>query len=675
MRQELLIEIFSEEIPAQLHRRAISDSAAVFTSILKSYGASFSSVTSFVSPRRITLRVQLLVQRTKDISEQKRGPKISAPQVAIDGFLKSNQKEKSDLIELDGYYYLHVEIEGREIKTLIGDMIEDFILKMPWPKSMRWYLNDQKTLSAFWIRPIRSILCIYDDEPIEVYVESVGITTCDYTYGHRFLAPGKLEIIDFEDYFEKLAKSYVALDYFKKREYIFKEITKLAATMDLCVAQDDDLLDEVAGLVEYPFVHIGTIEEKFMKLPDAVLSTSMKVHQKYFALIYQDSVVSPFFGAVTNIPNTDVMRIGMDRVLKARLSDAAFFYKEDLDVTLEAFAQRLSNVVFHERLGSIVQKIDRMMSIANTRDEHRAIALCKADLPTQMIGEFPELQGVMGEIYARQQGETQSVSLAIREHYKPTSASDNLPSSLTGARIAFFDKVDTLVGLLGVGIHPTGSKDPFALRRTALGIIRILCDFEKDVLCGETLSWYIITLITAYSDQGVALAPTTLADVQRFAIERLKTHMEDKLGIDPDVIEAVIHSYNSLEFNYKAAIEKANVLSALIPTPEFQMVKEAYRRASGVIIERQRLPQDSVASLEFENIHMTNLRNSVMKQEKLPQDFDVSVRTARALLDACDNVLINDADAAVRKRNILLLNQFVMLIDTNFGVLSFLRSS
>jgi glycyl-tRNA synthetase beta chain len=399
----------------------------------------------------------------------------------------------------------------------------------------------------------------------------------------------------------------------------------------------------------------------------------MKVHQKYFALIYQDSVVSPFFGAVTNIPHTNIMRRGMDRVLRARLSDAAFFYREDLDVTLEAFAQRLSNVVFHEKLGSMAQKVDRMMSIANTRDEHRAIALCKADLPTQMIGEFPELQGVMGEIYAQQQGEARAVSLAIREHYKPGGAADNLPSSITGARIAFFDKLDTLVGLLGVGIRPTGSKDPFALRRTALGIIRILCDFGGDVLCGETLSWYIITLITAYSDQGVALSPATLADVQKFTIERLKTYMADKLLFDLDIIEAVIHSFNSLEFNYRAAIEKARVLRDLLPTSAFMMVKEAYKRADGFIGERRTPMQDSVDSSEFESIYMTNLRNSVMKQEKLPHDFEVSARAARALLDACEYVLINDQDAAIRRKNMLLLNQFVKLIDANFGVLSFLQ--
>ena len=367
MQQELLLEFFTEEIPSRFQKKAISDAKDIFTKILNNYGAEFSDVDTYVSARRIAIRVQHLCKNTKDLFEEKRGPKISAPENAINGFLNSNGKEKSDLIERDGYYYLNIETKGIDITKIMSEMIEDFISTMPWQKSMRWYIEEEKSLSAFWVRPIRSILCMYGGSVIETYIKSIGITTCDYTFGHRFLSSEKIRVFDFDDYIAKLEKNYVILDFFKKREYIDRELTQRAAAMGLCLRIDLDLLDEVTGLVEYPFIHIGTIEEKFMKLPPVVLSTSMKVHQKYFTLTYPDSVIAPFFGTVTNVPGTELMYEGLDRVLRARLSDAMFFYKEDADATLEAFTRRLSNVVFHEKLGSMAQKIDRMMSIQTQR--------------------------------------------------------------------------------------------------------------------------------------------------------------------------------------------------------------------------------------------------------------------------------------------------------------------
>ena len=669
MKQELLLEFFSEEIPARFQKKAIADSKNVFTKILNDCGAEFSEIETYVSPRRITIRVLQLSQNTKDISEEKRGPKVTAPENAITGFLKSNGKVKKDLIERDGYYYLAIETKGLPISELIGSMIEDFIAQMPWQKSMRWYLEKEKSLSAFWVRPLRSIMCIYGGNVIETYIKSVGLTTCDNTYGHHFLSSEKIRVFDFADYIDKLEKNYVILDFFKKREYIDREMTQRAAAMGLCLRVDTDLLDEVTGLVEYPFIHIGTIEEKFMELPPIVLSTSMKVHQKYFTLTYPDSVIAPFFGTVTNVPGTEIMHEGLDRVLRARLSDAMFFYKEDADVTLEAFAQRLSNVIFHEKLGSMAQKIDRMMSIANSREEHRTIALCKADLMTQMVGEFPELQGFMGEIYAKVQGEDPEVCKAIKEHYKPNGANDSLPESRTGARVAFFDKLDTLVGFIGVGIYPTGSKDPFALRRAALCIVRLLCDFKEDILEREKLSWYIETLMTSYSEQGIALDPETLTEVEGFIVERLKVYMADKLGIDAEIVESVISSFDGLDFDYKAAITKAEKLFGLSKLETFEIVREAYKRATGVIGE-ENIKHATLESLSFNDENMANVKEILSKLQKSNgEEFEIFVQASEAVLKACDNVLINDPNEETKKRNLQLFNIFLELVQKHIGII------
>lgn len=669
MKQELLLEFFSEEIPARFQKKAISDAKNVFSKILNNYGAEFSEIDAYISSRRITIRVQHLCRNTKDLFEEKRGPKVSAPENAINGFLKSNGKEKSDLSERDGYYYLNLETKGLDITKIMPEMIEDFIANMPWQKSMRWYIEEEKSLSPFWVRPIRSILCIYAGNSIETYIKSVGITTCDYTFGHRFLSSEKIKVFDFDDYIGKLEKNYVILDFFKKREYIDREMTQSAAAMGLCLRIDPDLLDEVAGLVEYPFIHIGTIDEKFMKLPPVVLSTSMKVHQKYFTLTYPDSIIAPFFGTITNVPGTDVMHEGLDRVLRARLSDAMFFYKEDTDATLEAFTQRLSNVVFHEKLGSMAQKIDRMMSISNTKEEHRTVALCKADLMTQMVGEFPELQGIMGEIYATVQEEEPEVSTAIREHYKPLGASDGLPETRIGARVALFDKLDTLVGFLGVGIYPTGSKDPFALRRAALCVVRLLCDFDEDILENEKLSWYIETLITSYSDQGVALESETLPEVEKFIIDRLKVYMSDKLEIDSEIVESVISSFDHLDFDYKLAISKARKLFDLTKLEEFQIVKDAYKRAVGVLGNAE-IESTSIEDLFFKDENMLNLQNNILiLQSTTTDNFDLFLSSSKSILSACDNVLINDPNLEIKTRNLQLFKKFIELIDKNIGVL------
>ncbi len=665
---ELLIELFTEDIPAKLHKRAISDAKLTLSKILAKYKAEYDSIETYISPRHLAIRVIGLNGTTKSISTSKRGPKVNADSKIIECFLQANNKTLEELEVKDNYYYVNNTTEGSNIESIIKDIIEQFINTMPWPKSMHWSLENSDELSTFWIRPIRSIICIYNNKTINCNIESLGIVTNNYTRGHRFLSNNKFEVLNFEDYKNKLEQNYVMIDFYNKRAYIEREMTQKAAAMGLLVKNDESLLDEVAGLVEYPFIYIGNIDEKFMGLPMEVLSTSMKVHQKYFTLTYPDSTIAPFFITVTNVPETEIMHDGFERVLRARLSDAMFFYKEDTDVTLEAYAQRLSNIVFHEKLGTISQKINRLMSIANSTEEHRVISLCKADLVTQMVGEFPELQGIMGDIYAKAQGESNDISIPIREHYKPLGAKDNLPKTFTGARVSFFDKLDTLVGFIGAGIKPTGSKDPFALRRAALSIIRLILDSQHDVLEDTDLSWYIETLIESYAEQGIALSHTTIDEVNNFLIDRLAVYLSNKLNINTDICWQVIESYDPLKLNYKIIKDRIIKLNEYYKNDKFEIVENAYKRVNGILNNNELDYKDvKLEEINTENDYMNKLKNALIEINNKQLDINDFINISEIALDVCENVLINDEDESIKNNNLALLSKYSHLIKSELG--------
>ena len=664
---ELLIELFTEDIPAKLQKKAIIDSKITFAKILDEYKAEYDNIETYISPRHLAVRVINLHNKTKSINTSKRGPKVSADSKIIECFLQANNKKLEELEVKDDYYFVNNTQEGCNIESILQNIIEKFIDTMPWPKSMHWSIENSNELSTFWIRPIRSIICIYNSKTIECNIKSVGITTSNYTYGHRFLSDNKIEVLNFEDYKNKLEKNNVIIDFYSKRSYIEREMTQKAAAMGLLVKNDETLLDEVTGLVEYPFVHIGNIDEKFMVLPMEVLSTSMKVHQKYFTLTYPDSTIAPFFITVTNVPETNVMHEGFERVLRARLSDAMFFYKEDTDVTLEAYAQRLSNIVFHEKLGTMSQKIDRLMSIANSTEEHRVISLCKADLVTQMVGEFPELQGIMGDIYAKAQGESIDISTPIREHYKPLGAKDSLPSTFTGSRVSFFDKLDTLVGFIGAGIKPTGSKDPFALRRAALSIIRLILDSNHDVLEDTELYWYIETLIESYAEQGIALSHNTIEEVSLFLIDRLAVYLSDKLNINADICWQVIESYEPLKLDYRIVKDKIIKLNEYYKNEKFEIVENAYKRVNGILDSEEIDNNIDILQINTDNEYMIKLKDKLIELQDKQLDISDFIDISKITLNVCENVLINDEDLNIKTNNLILLNKYSQLIKSELG--------
>jgi len=517
---ELLIEIFSEEIPARMQLQAESDFKTLWEAALTKKNASFGSIETYVAPQRLVVCVAGLESVTKGTNETRRGPKTTAPEAALAGFLKSTGKTKDQLTEKDGYFYAEISEPGKPITEFLPEMLNEVIDAMPWPKTMRWYNHQTKGMSKPWIRPVRSILCVYDGKPVNFNVAGFGVNASGTTRGHRFLAPGALTISSFSDYKKQLEKSFVILDHLERQTMIKKLISDQATVKGLQLKDDQGLLEEVAGLVDYPFAHLGKIEEKFMHLPDVVLSTSMKVHQKYFTIVDSKSEIAPFFGVVTNVPakaDDRTMLDGLERVLRARLADASFFYESDKD-TWGNNRNKLFKLIFHAKLGTAAGQVSRLEFLMETRDGRRAATLCKSDLLTEMVREFPELQGIMGEIYATIQGEKPEVAAALREYYLPQGPSDPCPTAPISVELGLWSRLDTLFGFIGIaGIKPTGSKDPFALRRAAIGILRI-CDVNDYDL---DLPKRLYRIQKLYEDQDMPVLPNGIENVLNFINERI----------------------------------------------------------------------------------------------------------------------------------------------------------
>lgn len=547
---ELLIELFSEEIPARMQLQAASDFKRLFAEQLKQAQLEWDTIDTFVGPRRLTLAGKNIPTQQQDRSEERRGPRVDAPPKAIEGFLKSAGLSSIDDCEQretpkGTFLFATQHIKGEQFRDLIPDMLNTIIKSFPWPKVMRWGGNAQS-----WVRPLHSILCLFDDQVVPGQLD-LGETKIDFgdtTVGHRFMAPDVLTITSFADYKEKLEKASVIVDHNRRKSLIQEQIQQLAEEHNLVVHVDPKLLDEVTGLVEWPQTILGNIEPEFMSLPREVLVTSMRVHQKYFALENTKGDLAPHFIVVTNVKAQDggaTLVKGNERVLRARLADAQFFYDQDRKQTLEDHGKGLEGVIFHAQLGSMGEKIARMEVLAgqlassmsaDLTQAQRAARLCKNDLVTEMVGEFPELQGTMGAYYATHDGAADEVAQAIADHYKPRGPQDNLPTDSVGDVVSLADKLDTLVGFFAIGIKPTGAKDPYALRRAALGIIRI-AERHQELNLFEQLS-------AAYDLYAKANLPDLqpkdpiVEDLKTFVLDRLKVYWRDQ-GQRHDHIAAV----------------------------------------------------------------------------------------------------------------------------------------
>jgi len=492
---DLLLELFSEEIPARMQARAAADLCKLVTDRLVDSGLLYDGARAFVTPRRLALAVQGVPARQPDTREEKKGPRVGAPPAAIAGFLKSaglksigEAKVQPD--KKGDFYVAMVEKPGRHAIEIISEILPDVIEKFPWPKSMRWGARSAQADALSWVRPLHSIVAMFGpetEEPDVVPFSAGGIAAGNQTRGHRFMAPQPFTVRRMADYLQKLDKAKVVPDAERRRDIILSEAKQLAFAQGLELLEDDDLLAEVAGLVEWPVVLMGSFDVGFLHIPEEVIRATIRNNQKCFVLRdpAHAKLVDKFI-LVANIEADDngkAIIAGNERVIHARLSDAKFFYETDLKTRLEDRQLKFKNIVFHEKLGTQWERIERIERLAaelaplvgaDVEKARRAARLCKADLLTEMVGEFPELQGTMGKYYAEEQGEDEAVAHAIEDHYRPEGPDDFVPSDPVSIAVALADKLDTLVGFWTIAEKPTGSKDPFALRRAALGVIRII---------------------------------------------------------------------------------------------------------------------------------------------------------------------------------------------------------
>ncbi|MGH6886556.1 MAG: glycine--tRNA ligase subunit beta, partial [Geminicoccales bacterium] len=537
---ELLLELLSEEIPARMQARAAEDLKRLVTDKLKAAGLALQSAEATVTPRRLTLVVQGLPARQPDRREERKGPREGAPEQAVQGFLKASGLKslaEAELRESDkGKFYFTVrEIAGQPTMDLLPALVAEIVSALAWPKSMRW---GNGTLR--YVRPLQSLLCLFDGKAVAGSLALGGGGSLSFeseSRGHRFLAPAPVAVSSFADYKQKLEAAYVILDPAVRRERIALQSEALARAAGCTVKEDPALLDEVVGLVEWPVVLLGRIDSQFMELPAEVLTTAMRSHQKYFSLLDAKGALADRFLLVANMETADGGRTvvaGNERVLRARLSDARFFWDQDRKVSLASRAPRLAEIVFHARLGTLDEKIDRVQALAAAiarnvpgadLDRVRsATRLAKADLVTGMVGEFPELQGVMGRYYALHDGEHAEVAEAIAEHYSPLGPNDRCPSAPVSVAVALADKLDTLAGFWAIGEKPTGSKDPYALRRAALGVIRLILENKLRLSLTELLT----AALDGYSRKVKGVDPTALAaDLLDFFADRLKVALRD----------------------------------------------------------------------------------------------------------------------------------------------------
>ena len=584
---DLLIELLSEEIPARMQRKASSDLEKLFTDGISELGLTYESSANFSTPRRLTLVLQNVSSTSLSRVEEKRGPRKDAPEKAIQGFLKNTGLELSQLEvrqEKKGeFYYASIRTEGREAAVIISAVLDKIVRNFPWPKSMRWGESSLK-----WVRPLHSLICIlYDDDGSKVVEMDIeGISSGDKTFGHRFMGNGDFSVNSFEDYASKLKKEFVILDPSERAEIILQEIKNQAFAQGLELINDPSLLDEVVGLIEWPVVLMGKLEDQFLSLPPEVLQTSMREHQKFFSVLNPKNKKVVQFATVANRETSDngsTILAGNQKVLSARLADAKFFWDNDLRIIntngLDLWLEKLKQVTFHNKLGSQFERVERITNLSGTIAKKigcdpnlakSAASISKSDLSSEMVYEFPELQGVMGTYYAIEVGFEENIANACKEHYAPLGPSDEVPNSPTSIVVALADKIDTLTSFWAINEKPTGSKDPFALRRSALGLIRII--IENDIRIS-------LSDILALGNDGA-----DIEDLKYFIHQRMKVFLRDQ-SLRHDLIDACV----SLDKGDDLAlsVKKSFALRDFIKTSDGSNLIQGFKRANNILLQAE----------------------------------------------------------------------------------------
>jgi glycyl-tRNA synthetase beta chain len=666
---ELLLELFSEEIPARMQPRAQEDLVRLLAGKLAEAGLEYKEIKTFATPRRLAAVVDGLPARSPDVREEKRGPRVDAPEAAIKGFLKSaglasvDQAEKRD--DKKGAYYLAtIERRGRPTAEVIAEIVPEIVRSFPWPKSMRWGSGRLR-----WVRPLHSILCLFDSKVVPFAIEDVE--SGKLTRGHRFLAPEPFNVKGFDDYRKKLREAYVVLDGEERAPRILKDARALASKEGLTLVEDEALLAENAGLTEWPVVLIGTFDEDFLSVPPEVLSTAMKTHQKCFSLRTKEGGLANRFILIANLKAKDggnAIVAGNERVIAARLSDAKFFFDQDRKVGLEAWVPKLKEIVFHEKLGSQYDRVQRVWKFARELSPlvgadpdlaERAAILAKADLVSGMVGEFPELQGVMGGYYAHDEQENPSVANAIAAHYKPLGPSDEVPRDPVGIAVALADKLDMLVGFWAIGEKPTGSKDPYALRRAALGIIRIVLENGVRV----PLTKQFRDQLPGDNKKKEEVAQSLLA----FFADRLKVHLREQ-GARHDLVDAVFALGGD---DLLMIVRRVEALGKFLDTEDGEHLLTGTKRAINILRIEEKKDNATYDQVPDPNLlkrpEEKALAKAVDQAEKEAaeavqrEDFEAAMAAMaklRATVDAFfDFVTVNTQEADLRANRLRLLNR------------------
>jgi glycyl-tRNA synthetase beta chain len=652
---QLLLELFSEEIPARMQAQAARDLERMARERLAEAGFLPEGVKAFAGPRRLTLAVDGLAPAQSDRQEERKGPRANAPEQAIDGFLRSTGLTRDQLTERDGVLFAVTQKKGRPTPEIVAEMVDQIVRSFPWPKSMTWGSGKLR-----WVRPLQRILCVFDGEVVPFDID--GIPSGDMTQGHRFMGGRQaFRARTFEQYAEGLAANCVVLDVQERKARIVHEARTLCQARNLELVEDEGLLDEVAGLAEWPVPILGDMDPAFLDLPPEVIRTSMRTHQKYFAV--RDPAtgkLAPHFLAVANIEATDggkAIAAGNARVLSARLNDARFFWDEDRKVALESRLEKLKGVTFHARLGTMYERVERIAALArhiapmvgvDMELAERAGRLAKADLASGMVGEFPELQGLMGGYYARAEGLGDTIADAVRDHYKPVGPSDTVPAAPASVAVALADKLDTLVGFFSIDEKPTGSKDPYALRRAALGVIRILLEGRLRVPLHRVVS----------ANVG--------KDLGAFFADRLKVALREQ-GKRHDLVDAIFALGDD---DLVRVVDRIEALDAFLKTEDGANLLAGYKRAVNILKAEEKkepLPVGEAKSMpgapDEETFLLAALRLALpdLKIELENEQFTEALGTLaqlRAPVDAFfEKVLVNADDAAVRQNRLRLLAQ------------------
>ncbi len=695
---QLLLELFSEEIPARMQAQAAKDLERMAREHLAAAGFLPEALKTFAGPRRLTLVAEGLPLAQADRKEELKGPRVGAPPQAMEGFLRKAGLTQDQLVERDGVYMAFIEKKGRPTPEIVAEMVEAIVRGFPWPKSMIW-----GTKKLRWVRPLKRILCVLDREVVPFAIE--GIESGDVTEGHRFMGSARPFVAkDFDEYAAGLEAHFVVLDVEERKERILEGCKTLCFARHLELVEDEGLLNEVAGLAEWPTPVLGDMDPVFLSLPPEVIRTSMRTHQKYFAVRKAGKEgLAPHFITIANIQAADggaVIAAGNAKVLSSRLSDARFFWDEDVKVGFEAWLKKLDGVTFHAKLGTMAQRVERIVALAaeiaplvgaDVEKTKEAARLAKADLTSQMVGEFPELQGIMGGYYARAFGLDGEIADAVRDHYKPQGPSDAVPTAPISIAVALADKLDTLVGFFAIDEKPTGSKDPYALRRAALGVIRIILENKirlpfsgpqlpalvsgiarsiSQVRSASTIAasqGALQGMTRSFGAEAVAQSLVTQIDPDRIADEvvdrarevpaffadRLKVTLRDQ-GKRHDLVDAVFALGDD---DLARIVARVEALDGFLKTDDGKTLMAGYKRASNILKAEEKkgalpvgAPEEPAADSDAEVglYNALRLLDKPLKDALAKEDFTgamTQLAELRGPVDAyLDGVFVNEPE-------------------------------